>query len=163
MLLPGDTPRPVTLHVQHNVEIAHRLLNLPGKCQNIHGHSLQVRLSVQAAVTNDEGYAIGADGTTVLEFGLLKKMFRAYLDQEWDHRLHLNENDPWARQLGLSWNDQGRVIKQGLLPGLQVWDHDPSTENIAWWINEHVGTNIVPGLPISIKIQETGTNGVSAP
>jgi 6-pyruvoyltetrahydropterin/6-carboxytetrahydropterin synthase len=162
MLLPGDTPRPVRLHIQHNVEIAHRLLNLPGKCQNIHGHSLQVRLTISAYSSDDEGYTLGNDGQR-LEFSELKRAFRAYLNTEWDHRLHLNENDPWARQLGLSWNDQGRVIKQGLLPGLQVWDHDPSTENIAWWINEYVGMNIVPGLPVSIKIQETGTNGVSAP
>src|SRR5215213_10102636 len=97
----------ITLKVKHNIEVAHRLLLLPGKCQNIHGHGMVVTLRIQTQL-GEEGYALGPDGTT-LEFGVIKKHFRNYLDTTWDHHLHLNENDPWARILIVPDRDpQGR-------------------------------------------------------
>jgi 6-pyruvoyl-tetrahydropterin synthase len=107
------------------------------------------------------GYAVGVDGT-LLEFGQIKMRFRDYLDEVWDHHLHLNSEDPWSQLLLHEESEEEPRVAQRL-PGLRIWQGDPSTENIAWWISEYVGTVILPGMQISIHIDETGTNGVSAP
>jgi 6-pyruvoyl-tetrahydropterin synthase len=147
----------IVLRVNHNIEIAHRLTLLPGKCQNIHGHSLLVTLRLNTEI-NSTGYALGTDGTP-LEFGMIKKAFRGYLDSVWDHHLHLNDADPWAANLGLTANTQGRVIQHGRLPGLVTWPGDPSTENIARWIHEWASADFKTLQPM-VDIRETGTNGV---
>lgn len=154
----------VTLFVKHNMEVAHRLFTLPGKCQQIHGHSMQVRLEVHCDMDTN-GYALQSDGT-VLEFGDLKKQFRHYIDEVWDHHLHLNENDPLAQPLQHSARGaEGQFVLEGQwlgeLPGLMKWPGDPSTENIAHWIREYM-TTILPGMSFLIQIDETGTNGVVA-
>jgi 6-pyruvoyltetrahydropterin/6-carboxytetrahydropterin synthase len=142
----------IVLRITHNIEIAHRLTFLPGKCQNIHGHSMVVDLSVFIDESDENGYALDAQGT-ILEFGNLKKAFRAYLDSIWDHHLHLNEKDPWALPVTLD----GDLLE--CLPGLQTWPADPSTENIARWIRQACQL-MIPDLQISISIEETKTNGV---
>lgn len=142
------------LRVTHNIEVAHRLTFLPGKCQNIHGHSMIVDFSIYIEESDDNGYALDGD-RTILEFGKLKQAFRAYLDATWDHHLHLNADDPWAREL----NSDATNLDRDRLPGLQTWPGDPSTENIARWIRAACQL-MVPNMQIAISIEETKTNGV---
>jgi 6-pyruvoyltetrahydropterin/6-carboxytetrahydropterin synthase len=148
--LPSDDN--MVLKVTHNIEVAHRLFKLPGKCQNIHGHSMLVTLVLYVEESDDDGYALGPDGT-ILEFGKLKQSFRSYLDAVWDHHLHLNEKDPWAGPVTLD----GDLVER--LPGLQVWPGDPSTENIARWIYQACSA-MIPDMQIGIDVDETRSNGV---
>jgi hypothetical protein len=62
------------LYIRHNVEMAHRLLNLPGKCQQIHGHSLKVKVSWIGGV-NADGYFTLDDGS-VMDFSNAKRVVR---------------------------------------------------------------------------------------
>jgi 6-pyruvoyltetrahydropterin/6-carboxytetrahydropterin synthase len=133
------------------IQVAHRLLNMPGKCQNIHGHSMKVTLYITGTV--DENGVLGG-----LDFGVVKKEFRNYLKLTYDHKLLLNENDPWAGDLFT----QGQVGKVGdvfpyRLPGLQTVPSDPTTENIARWIFEYMAEDF---NVTRVEIQETSTNGV---
>lgn len=101
------------LAIKHNIEVAHRLSLLPGKCENIHGHSMWVTLEVHSRAGQlDQNYLM--DG---LDFGSMKKAFRSHLDGEYDHRLLLNAEDP--------------LLQQAVLPGVKILEGDPSTENIA--------------------------------
>jgi 6-pyruvoyltetrahydropterin/6-carboxytetrahydropterin synthase len=156
----GDT---TMIFVRHNIEVAHRLLNLPGKCQQIHGHSMMVTMEVHAR-KDKNGYALGPDGTP-LDFGSLKAEFRRYLDSVWDHHLHLNMHDPWSRNLIVPDRDkEGRFDKNGFiepLPGLMTWPGDPSVENIALWIHD-VMEETLDGMSIYIRVEETRTNGAGA-
>lgn len=149
-----------SIWVQHNIEVAHRLLNLPGKCQQIHGHSMIVAMYLTGPL-NQDGVLLG------LDFGAVKKAFRTFLDSDYDHHLLLNEADPWTRQL--------RAIPEGIsddlhyqrLPGLTTTPGDPTTENLARWICEWAVSYIVEGLDLNVEsihidIQETGTNGATA-
>lgn len=111
--------------VKHNIEVAHRLLLLPGKCENIHGHSMKVTLYLQGEL-NDNGILEG------IEFGDLKQTFRSHLDSVYDHRLLLNMRDPWA---GRADNVTDVAV---YLPGLITTNGDPTTENIAKWIGMYM-------------------------
>jgi 6-pyruvoyl-tetrahydropterin synthase len=146
----------IDLEVCHNMEVAHRLLTLPGKCQNIHGHGMMVTLVLNAQV-DVNGYALYSDGTPI-EFGDVKKQFREFIDGQFDHKLHLNEIDPWAQKLGIEHNVQGRVLTKAKLPGLVAWPADPSTENFAMWIFDEC-RKMFGTVVSTVHVRETGSNG----
>jgi 6-pyruvoyltetrahydropterin/6-carboxytetrahydropterin synthase len=121
------------LTVKHSIEVAHRLSQTPGKCENIHGHSMIVELSIRGnigpaglLIPNPDAILVNANKDP-LEFGELKSWFRGILDDKMDHKLLLNENDPWLQDIGIS--------AVGV-PGLAKLEGDPTTENIAKWVYE---------------------------
>ena len=71
------------LYKDFTFEAAHRLPNVPAghKCARLHGHSFQVRVSVEGPVGEHSGW--------VLDFADLKAAFRP-LHEQLDHR-YLNE------------------------------------------------------------------------
>ena len=133
--------------LRHNIEVAHRLFELPGKCENIHGHSMWVDVSLHGGV-NSKGILEVDDGP--LEFGAVKKKVRGYLDENYDHKLLLNQADPWAEPLA----DGNEEYKP--LPGLAVQQGDPTTENLAMWFSETFANMFKTDC--TVKVQETSVN-----
>jgi 6-pyruvoyl-tetrahydropterin synthase len=131
------------ISVSHNAEIAHRLSNLPGKCQNIHGHSLLITIAIEGEV-NDKGILAGID------FGTLKKAFREYIDENYDHHLLLNAED------FLHYGDTRELLTS---LGAIWFDGDPTVENLARWIGTYMYRCIK--LPLTCNIEETNTNGAN--
>ncbi|TDD07748.1 6-carboxytetrahydropterin synthase [Nonomuraea deserti] len=70
--------------VRHNFESAHRLPQLGGKCQNLHGHSWWVEATVAGET--------GTDGI-VVEFHDLKSYLREWIDGNLDHGAMLGRED----------------------------------------------------------------------
>lgn len=139
------------IKLTHNMEVAHRLFEMPGKCQNIHGHSMQIELTLHGEA-NDKGIFEG------LDFGDVKKVFRQYIDKHFDHKLLLNYNDPFAGQFFPVIDGEIDHADLVSLPGLVKVAGDPTTENIAKWIHQWAVQEW--NLRTTIYIQETGTNGV---
>lgn len=127
------------LRVRHNIEVAHRLSLLPGKCENIHGHSMWVELDI-TGMPDERGLLNG------LDFGTVKRAFRGYLDENYDHRLLLNAED---RLADLD------------LPGARLCEADPTTENIARWVLGWA-MGAYPGAHLRVDVQETHVNSASA-
>lgn len=152
-----------TLVFTHDIQVGHRLYLQPGKCQQIHGHSMEVSLRLEVHF-NEDGYAINDEGRD-LEFGAVKKIFRDYLDGFYDHHLLLNENDPWAdifvAKDNIRFDDPEEPASMAdwvTLPGLRKVPGDPSTENIALWIARWCAEEL-RCLTI-VEVQETKTNAV---
>jgi 6-pyruvoyltetrahydropterin/6-carboxytetrahydropterin synthase len=116
-----------TLGVKHNIEVAHRLYELPGKCEQIHGHSMWITLGIDGEL-DEHGLLEG------IEFGLLKTAFRGYLDGNYDHRVLLNENDPFASELQTVDREADKITSGLMLPGVRACPGDPTTEHIANWV-----------------------------
>jgi 6-pyruvoyl-tetrahydropterin synthase len=134
------------LMVRHNIEVAHRLYELEGKCENIHGHSMWVELKLFGHV-NSKGVLEG------LSFGEIKKQFRGFLDGTFDHHLLLHEKDPWAGLLEKVSDLDGYPAQ---LPGLMAMPGDPTTENLAKWIADWAVDTF--HLPCDVLVHETGVN-----
>lgn len=137
--------------VKHNVEMAHRLSQTPGKCENIHGHSWNVILYV--------GGEVDRTGK-VLEFGELKAWWRGILDREFDHRLLLWEKDP------LIWNEEVSAHRPSskLLPGLTKFEFDPTTENFAYYLQDLCVRHPLWELyAFKVEVWETAVNMASYP
>lgn len=133
-----------TLQVRHNIEVAHRLSRLPGKCEAIHGHSMWVELELGGDV-DDRGLLAG------LDFGEVKREFRAHLDGEYDHRLLLHAGDPLA----------DLEFGRGRLPGLRACPADPTTENIAEWIGFWAVRTFAQISAGVVTVRETHVNAAS--
>ncbi|MFF7788106.1 6-carboxytetrahydropterin synthase [Streptomyces sp. NPDC007991] len=71
--------------VRHNFESAHRLPQLGGKCTNLHGHSWWAEITVVGRL-DDRG--------VVVDFGVLKKSLREWIDTHLDHGAMLGAADP---------------------------------------------------------------------
>lgn len=139
------------IEVRHNIEVAHRLYDMKGKCEAIHGHSMWVELKLHGIVDS-----MGTlDG---LEFGEVKRLFRGHLDETYDHHLLLNEADPWSKPLYLGGVGVEDIHKEDLqlLPGLRTFSGDPTTENIARWIAKWA--HMVFGKSVDVTVHETAVN-----
>jgi 6-pyruvoyltetrahydropterin/6-carboxytetrahydropterin synthase len=153
-----------SIFVRHNAEIAHRLSQLPGKCQRIHGHSIQIELSLFGKL-NSNGILEG------LDFGNVKKKFRGHIDDNFDHHLLLSVNDPLVQQWRslydqmirehsdpvaqtVHWDEDGLLA---VYPGAVLMPNDPTIENLSTWIASWASDEFK--LSAHCKIQETNTNG----
>jgi 6-pyruvoyltetrahydropterin/6-carboxytetrahydropterin synthase len=135
-----------SIQVEHNIEVAHRLTQTPGKCQQVHGHSMWVELEMWGEV-DDNGILAG------VMFGDLKTRFRHHLDTTYDHHWLLNYEDPLVLECERAGID---------LPGLEKCKGDPTTENIAKWIGgwglHFIGQLAVTIPRLRVVVHETKVN-----
>ena len=111
----------------------HRLLNYEGKCRYLHGHNGR-------AVITIEGESLDKRGM-VLDFADIKRSVSTWIDDNLDHRMILNRNDPAIPAL----KDLGEP--------LYLLDENPTAENIAKLIFEET---IHQGVPIvEVRLWET--------
>jgi 6-pyruvoyltetrahydropterin/6-carboxytetrahydropterin synthase len=146
-----------SIFVKHNAEVAHRLSQLPGKCQQIHGHSLQFTIELRVSIDRQTGIARGFDaepGWAVLDFGTVKQKVRQYIDDQFDHHLLLNAEDPL---LTPAVTDRG---VEETYPGAMTMPGDPTIENIAKWVGEWVN-DAFGVIGIEVRVDETNTNGAT--
>ena len=67
----------ITIMRQVKFCAGHRLLNHEGKCANLHGHNYLVEFHV----TGNEVDSLGR----VVDFSVLNKLFKGWIDENWDH------------------------------------------------------------------------------
>ena len=111
----------------------HRLLNYEGKCRYLHGHNGRAVIVLENERLDDRGM--------VVDFSDIKKSLRTWIDDELDHRMILNENDPvlpYLREM----NEPLFTIKD-----------NPTAENIAKLIYDQA---VNEGFPIvEVRLWET--------
>lgn len=104
----------------------HRLMNHPGKCKNLHGHSVKASISVRRQQLNDQGM--------VCDFAEIRDCVEAYVDKVFDHNLLLHKDDPLIPAL--------TEINERFL----VLEEHPTAEVLSKMIYQHIkrsGFNVV--------------------
>ncbi|MDO5016828.1 MAG: 6-carboxytetrahydropterin synthase [Porphyromonas sp.] len=97
----------------HDVCFGHRVVNHESKCKHLHGHNYRFYFVIEAENGLDP---LGR----VLDFSIIKETLCEWLEQEWDHRFLLFEEDPYLSSL------------QELSPeSIVVVPFNPTAENIA--------------------------------
>ena len=89
----------------------HRLLNYDGKCRFLHGHNGRAVISLESATLDHRGMLI--------DFSDVKKVVATWIDENLDHRMLLQRNDPAVEVL------------QKMGEPLFLLDENPTAENIA--------------------------------
>ncbi len=115
---------------QFTFEMAHALMDYPGKCRNIHGHSY----TLEVTVTGPRDEASGM----VIDFKQLKDLVNETIIDQLDHHLVLNaQADP----------DLIAAVKKNF-ERIMIVDFQPSTENLL----DHFADLLQPHLPETVKL-----------
>lgn len=103
----------------------HRLYNHGGKCEFFHGHNYVADFYV----TGDSVDSVGR----LIDFAQLKKVFKTWIDEEWDHGFLLSQDD----ENGI------HAIKQVVPSKYYVLPYNPTAENMARYLLDHVSPKLI--------------------
>ena len=98
------------IHLETTFDAGHRIVGHKGKCARLHGHTYRVEVHVGGA-TKEPGF--------VVDFGDIKDLVN-----EWDHRMLLWEEDPFAIH-----DEEGPAPE--VLTGVVLLQFNPTAENMA--------------------------------
>ena len=107
-------------HRYHDISTGHRVYKHETKCRHAHGHNYRVHF--HCAGTLD---SVGR----VIDFSVIKQLLCMWLEDNWDHKFLLWEQDPWVATFE-------EIDKEGLV----VVPFNPTAENMA----EYLVTVIAP-------------------
>ncbi|MBD9355203.1 6-pyruvoyl trahydropterin synthase family protein [Methylomonas albis] len=96
----------------------HRLMNHPGKCRNLHGHSVKASISIKQNNLNEQGM--------VCDFSDVKDCVDGFINKILDHNFLLHKDDPIIPALVAN-NEQFLAI-----------DEHPTAEVLSKMIYQHV-------------------------
>jgi 6-pyruvoyltetrahydropterin/6-carboxytetrahydropterin synthase len=104
----------------------HRLLNYNGKCAHLHGHNGKAVITVESNKLDELGM--------VIDFSIMKRELGKWIDDNLDHKMLLNSQDPLIPEL----------LRQGEL--FMAVDFNPTAENIAKMIYDFA---VAKGFPVT--------------
>lgn len=87
----------MTLSSEFKFDSAHRLIDYHGKCENLHGHTYRLRITLAGTISQKSG-----SSGMVIDFGILKQIVRTHVIDVLDHKL-LNDvvEQPTAENLAV--------------------------------------------------------------
>jgi len=104
----------------HDISCGHRVFQHESKCAHLHGHNYRVHFTCEAEELDNIG--------RVIDFSDMKSRLCMWLEDHWDHKTLIWENDPWAKVL------------PEIDPTIVIVPFNPTAENIA----QHLVEVIVP-------------------
>ncbi len=111
----------------------HRLLNYEGKCKHLHGHNGRAVITIASDTLDARGM--------VMDFGDIKRDVSTWIDENLDHRMILNREDPVV------------AILEELGEPMFLLDGNPTAESIAQTIYEYGRER---GFPVTeVRLWET--------
>ncbi len=128
----------IVIERHHDFCAGHRVYGHENKCGNLHGHNYRVTFTVSS---DNELDSLGR----VVDFSVVKEKLCNWLEEHWDHKMLLWQDDP--------------IIK--LLPsvfGVVQVPFNPTAENMALWLLQVIAPFQLKGTGCTLircKIQET--------
>ena len=116
-------------------DMAHVLLNYPGKCKNIHGHTYKLEVTVKGSPCNDD---TSPKKGMLIDFSDFKNLIHDEIIAVWDHALMIHQNTDTVLLNALR-NNYEKII---------VVPFQPTTENMIC----ELATTIIKILPADLKL-----------
>ena len=82
----------VKAHRYHDICAGHRVVGQGGKCEHLHGHNYRVHFTVEADPDSPSVDSVGR----VLDFSDIKSKLCMWLEDNWDHKMLMWNQDPLA-------------------------------------------------------------------
>ncbi len=124
------------------IDAGHRVFGHGGKCNHIHGHSYTIELTVAARFL---------DGLEmVIDFSILKERMGKWLDDNWDHGMLLNSEDPL----------RSVYETDPAFDGMKVFvfvKKNPTAEVLARFLYELSESMFPEVIPCRVRVWETPT------
>lgn len=142
-VLLADAQVPIFATRYHDFSAGHRVCNHESKCAHLHGHNYRVTFHCQAFNTPTGQDSLGR----VIDFSVIKATLCEWLEENWDHKFLVWEEDPFADQL------------RGMDPeGVVLVPFNPTAENMGLHLLNVVAPNQLSGTGVSvveISVEET--------
>ena len=122
----------------HDISCGHRVYQHESKCAHLHGHNYRVHFTCEAESLDNIG--------RVIDFSDMKSRLCMWLEDNWDHKTLIWENDPWAKVL------------PEIDPTIVIVPFNPPAENIAQHLVEVIGPQQLAGTGIKLvhcDVEET--------
>ena len=103
----------------------HRLLNHEGKCANLHGHNYLVEFHVSGNEVDELG--------RVVDFSVINKLFKGWIDENWDHGFILWDQDRNAID----------ALEQVTPNRIYHLPYNPTAENMARYLMREIGPKLI--------------------
>lgn len=127
----------------HDISCGHRVYKHESKCAHLHGHNYRVHFVCRAPSLDEIG--------RVIDFSVMKSTLCMFLEDTWDHKFLVWQEDPWARELAL------------LDPTVVILPFNPTAENLAIALLEVIGPKLLEGTDVElIKVTVDETRKCSA-
>lgn len=121
----------------HDISCGHRVHNHESKCAHLHGHNYRVHFHCQGALDS-----VGR----VIDFSDIKSKLCMWLEDNWDHKMLIWQEDPMLETL------------QKLDPTVVAVPFNPTAENMAQYLVEVIGPQQLEGTGIQVvlcRVEET--------
>lgn len=119
----------------HDISCGHRVHEHESKCAHLHGHNYRVTFTVCAEA---ESFALDELGR-VMDFSVIKSRLCMWLEEQWDHKFLVGQQDPLAKQL------------QNMDPaGVVLVPFNPTAENMASHLLCVVGPEQLKGTGVEL-------------
>lgn len=122
----------------HDISCGHRVFQHESKCAHLHGHNYRVHFTCEAEELDNIG--------RVIDFSDMKSRLCMWLEDNWDHKTLIWENDPWAKVL------------PEIDPTIVIVPFNPTAENIAQHLVEVIGPQQLASTGIKLvhcDVEET--------
>ena len=129
----------ITATRYHDFSTGHRVYRHESKCAHLHGHNYRIHLTVEAEELDSVG--------RVLDLSAIKEHLCYWLEDNWDHKFLVWENDPFANTLK-ALDPEGTVIV----------NFNPTAENMGQHLIDVVGPAQLAGTDVqlvNVNIEET--------
>lgn len=136
-----STPSPPLILAEryHDISCGHRVCGHESKCAHLHGHNYRIHFKVAAPELDHLG--------RVLDFSVIKSKLCDYLENYWDHKTLLWDQDPLLHEL------------TKLDPyGICSVPFNPTAENIGLYLLNEAGPELLEDtdcLLVGVRVEET--------
>jgi len=123
----------------HDFSAGHRVYQHESKCAHLHGHNYRIHFTVEAPMLDQIG--------RVMDFSVIKDRLCMWVENEWDHKFLVWEQDPWSANLKAT-DPQGTVIVS----------FNPTAENMGHYLVTKVGPEVLVNTGVTlvkVVIEET--------
>lgn len=128
----------ITADRYHDISCGHRVYQHESKCAHAHGHNYRVHFEIGSPELDKIG--------RVLDFSVIKERLCMWLEDNWDHRFLLWEEDPWVPAM------------KAIDPTIVIVPFNPTAENMAQYLVEVIGPKQLEGTGtrlLKVRIEET--------
>lgn len=129
----------ITATRYHDFSTGHRVYGHESKCAHLHGHNYRIHLTVEANELDSVG--------RVMDFSAIKEHLCYWLEEEWDHKFLVWEQDPFAA-----------TLKELDPTGTVVVHFNPTAENMGQYLIDVIGPKQLEGTGVRlvhVNIEET--------
>ena len=129
----------ITAERYHDISMGHRVVGHENKCRHLHGHNYRIHFVCEASSLDELG--------RVIDFGEINDRLCEWLEEHWDHRTMIWQEDPLLPELQ-------RIASEDLC----IVPFNPTAEHIAHHLVHVIGPQQLEGTGIRLvtcRVDET--------